>query len=80
MFRGDGDDIVKVDLDGKPAVVTFTCKSCQGNTVLQTNGDDLLLVNAIGSYAGTHLVDAMGDTPTDQADRDRRCGLDDLGS
>src|SRR5688500_4207478 len=32
-LTGTGDDVKKVDLKGVPAVVTFTCKACSGNTV-----------------------------------------------
>lgn len=63
-LTGTGDDIKKVDLKGLPAVVTFTCKDCSGNTVLETNGAEMLLVNTIGGYTGSHLVDTSTGSPT----------------
>lgn len=56
-FNGVGDDIVTIDLGGNPGVITFQCPTCSRNTVLQTNGRDSLLVNTIGAYQGSHLVD-----------------------
>jgi len=58
-FTGTGDDIVDVDLDFF-AVVGFTCSACDGNTVLESDGDGLL-VNSIGPYAGSHFIN-MKDT------------------
>ncbi len=63
-LTGTGDDVKKVDLKGVPAVVTFTCKACSGNTVLETNGAEMLLVNTTGAYAGSHLVDTSAGVPT----------------
>jgi TM2 domain-containing membrane protein YozV len=63
-LTGTGDDIKTVDLKGLPAVVTFTCKACSGNTVLETNGAEILLVNTTGAYAGSHLVDTSAGAPT----------------
>ncbi|GAA1267855.1 TM2 domain-containing protein [Arthrobacter pascens] len=56
-FAGTGDAIKKVDLQGMPALVTFTCKACTGNTVLETDGAEIMLVNTMGGYSGSHLVD-----------------------
>lgn len=56
-FRGTGDDIVKVNLGGKPAVIKFVCAGCSGNTSMTSNGDSALLVNVIGPYSGEHVVD-----------------------
>ena len=63
-LTGTGDDVKTVDLKGVPAVVTFTCKACSGNTVLETNGAEMLLVNTVGAYAGSHLVDTSPGVPT----------------
>lgn len=65
-YTGTGDDVVAVDFAGQPAVVAFECTGCTSNTVLNSNGSDSLLVNAIGPYSGTHIVDAMQGTPTTQ--------------
>ncbi|MBT2547768.1 TM2 domain-containing protein [Arthrobacter sp. ISL-65] len=66
-LTGTGDDVKTVDLKGVPAVVTFTCKACSGNTVLETNGHEMLLVNAVGAYAGSHLVDTSTAATTEFA-------------
>lgn len=60
-FTGVGDDILTIDLAGNPGLVTFQCAACQSNVVLKTNGRESLLVNTIGAYQGSHLVD-MRDT------------------
>lgn len=65
-LTGTGDDIKTVDLKGLPAVVTFTCSACSGNTVLETNGAEMLLVNTIGGYTGSHLVDTSAGTATSE--------------
>lgn len=54
-FQGSGDDIVDFEVD-KPAIVKFSCPSCSGNTVLETDGRDSLIVNEIGAYTGEHLI------------------------
>ncbi|MEN8585176.1 TM2 domain-containing protein [Burkholderia sp. RS01] len=63
-LAGTGDDIKTVDLKGLPAVVTLTCSACKGNTVLETNGAEMLLVNTVGGYTGSHLVDTSTGSPT----------------
>ncbi|WP_224093881.1 TM2 domain-containing protein [Arthrobacter sp. StoSoilB13] len=65
-FSGVGDDIVAASLSGAPAIVTFTCDPCSSNTVLKTNGRDSLLVNTIGSYTGTHIVDTSTGSTTSE--------------
>ncbi|GAA2199051.1 hypothetical protein [Sinomonas flava] len=55
--NGAGDDVFNIDLGGNPAIVMFDCPACSSNTVLQTNGRDSLLVNTIGAYKGSHLID-----------------------
>lgn len=54
-FRGSGDSVVKYEVD-VPAVVTFTCNNCSGNTTLETDGAESLMVNEIGAYSGSQLI------------------------
>jgi hypothetical protein len=65
-FTGTGDAIKSVDLQGLPALVTFTCKACSGETVLETDGAEIMLVNTVGGYAGSHLVDTSTGSVTSQ--------------
>jgi hypothetical protein len=37
----------------QPAFLTFDCPKCSSNVMVETNGFDSLLVNAIGKYHGT---------------------------
>jgi hypothetical protein len=52
---GSGDNVIPVSITG-PAVVSFWCGDCGSNTVLKTDGRESLLVNTIGVYSGSHLV------------------------
>jgi len=54
-FSGSGDTVIPIDIVG-PATVAFTCENCSGNIVVTADGTDPLLVNAIGAYSGTRLV------------------------
>ena len=54
-YSGDGDDVIDVSIT-EPAMVTFSCPECTRNTVLKTNGRESLLVNTIGSYSGSHVI------------------------
>ncbi len=63
-YAGKGDDVVKITKDAGPAIVTFDCARCSGNTVLQSDGADLLLVNTIDGYTGRRLIDAMDGSTT----------------
>lgn len=65
-FNGVGDDVVTAALSGAPAIVTFTCDPCSRNTILETNGRDSLLVNTIGSYTGTHIIDTSTGSTTSE--------------
>jgi hypothetical protein len=38
---------------GQPAFVTFDCPKCSSNVMVETDGFDVRLVNAIGKYHGT---------------------------
>ncbi len=64
-YTGTGDDVVTVakPADGA-AILTFKCPSCSENTVVKTNGEDSLLVNTIGSYSGSHLIDSSSGSNT----------------
>lgn len=62
-FTGSGDDFVDVTIDGA-ALIYFECTGCSGNVVVRSDGDESLLVNAIGSYAGTHLINIYDGTST----------------
>lgn len=64
-LTGTGNDVKTVDLGGLPAIITFTCEACTDNTVVKTNGTEGLLVNAIGAYTGSHLVDTDGTATTE---------------
>jgi hypothetical protein len=48
--------VVKVTYPGDVELVEFKCASCNGNTVLKSDGPNPLLVNAIGSYSGTRWL------------------------
>ena len=65
-FTGVGDDIKTASLSGAPGVVTFQCDGCSRNTILKTNGRESLLVNTIGDYVGTHLVDVADGSVTSE--------------
>lgn len=57
-FSGTGDNVETVNIAG-PAIAQFSCPGCTDNTVVQANGGtDPLLVNVIGAYTGTTLIDA----------------------
>lgn len=62
-FEGAGDDVVVVTKPAdKAALLTFSCSDCQHNVAVKTDYD--LLVNEIGSYSGTHLIDIHNDENT----------------
>lgn len=52
---GTGDNVIPVSITS-PAVISFWCGDCTSNTVLKTDGQESLLVNEIGTYSGSHLV------------------------
>ena len=68
VYQGSGDDVVTIQkpADG-PAIIAFECSNCSGNTVLKTNGAESLLVNTIGSYSGSHLIDVRSGSYTTEA-------------
>jgi TM2 domain-containing membrane protein YozV len=58
VYTGVGDDVVSIKkpYDGA-IIVAFECAGCTGNTIVETNGSESLLVNEIGPYSGRHLAD-----------------------
>ncbi|MDR6142377.1 hypothetical protein QE375_001931 [Microbacterium foliorum] len=54
-FTGAGDMVLDVNVT-EAAIVSFSCGDCSSNTVVKTNGRESLLVNTIGAYAGSHLI------------------------
>ncbi|TDL45278.1 hypothetical protein [Microbacterium oleivorans] len=61
---GTGDTVLDIDPFSDIAVVTFTCDSCSRNTTLTSDGDEGLLVNEIGSYTGSHLINIYDNSTT----------------
>lgn len=59
-FSGTGDDVVDIELSD-PAVITFSCPACERNVIVRSDNDyDTVVVNAIGSYSGKHVVNYRG--------------------
>ncbi|GAA4028766.1 hypothetical protein GCM10023063_08030 [Arthrobacter methylotrophus] len=46
--------------------MTFACPACDGSTALKTNGGDSLLVNTIGAYTGSRMVDTPNGSVTSE--------------
>lgn len=65
-LNGSGDDVVKISAVDGVAILKFDCPDCPGNVVLETNGSEGLLVNTIGSYTGTHLINVGDGSITSQ--------------
>ncbi|GAA4539998.1 hypothetical protein GCM10023192_44060 [Amycolatopsis samaneae] len=54
---GKGNASVPISWPGdQPGFVTFECPNCVSNVFVNTDGDEYSLVNAIGSYRGTHWI------------------------
>ncbi|MFD9892272.1 hypothetical protein ACFWY9_23255 [Amycolatopsis sp. NPDC059027] len=54
---GKGDATVPISWPSdQPGFVTFECPKCVSNVFVNTDGDEISLVNAIGSYRGTHWI------------------------
>jgi hypothetical protein len=64
VYTGKGDDVVKIDKAAGPAILTFSCAKCSGNTIVQSDGADPLLVNTIGSYSGKKAIDVTDGSTT----------------
>lgn len=60
---GKGDDVITIDRSGVK-IVKFDCPRCSGNTILETDGAESLLVNTIGKYSGKHWVDVRDGSVT----------------
>lgn len=54
--RGRGDDVITTNWPAQAGVVTFKCAECSGNTVVQSDGPESLLINTIGPYEGTRWI------------------------
>lgn len=68
VYTGTGDDVVDIQKpDNTTAIASFECTNCTENTVLKINGAEGLLVNTIGAYSGSHLIDAHDGSNTSQA-------------
>lgn len=63
-YTGKGDDVVQVDVHDL-GVVIFECPGCTGSVVLKSDGDDVVLVNAIGAYTGKHWINYRGGTTSE---------------
>lgn len=63
-FSGSGDMVQEVGEVTDLAIVTFACPSCSSNTVLKSNGEEGLLVNTIGSYKGSHVINVYDNSMT----------------
>lgn len=65
IVHGTGDDVIQVTRPQSP-IVEFDCPSCTGNTILESNGFNSLLVNTIGSYTGKRWLDIRDTSNTTQ--------------
>ncbi len=66
VYRGTGDNVVKIDKPDGVAVMAFSCPKCTSNTIVQTDGADLVVVNTIGAYTGKREIDADTGSVTTQ--------------
>lgn len=64
-FTGSGDMVIDVNVT-EPAIVAFICGDCARNTVVKTNGRESLLVNTIGAYSGSNLINLSEGSVTTQ--------------
>jgi hypothetical protein len=64
VYTGKGDNVLKIDKAAGPAVMTFSCAKCSGNTIVQSDGAESLLVNTIGSYTGKRALDVSDGSTT----------------
>ncbi len=66
-YKGRGDSVVKIRKPGDgtgPALVSITASGSGNFAVQAKGGEDQLLVNVIGSYTGTVLLDPNDDSET----------------
>lgn len=54
--EGVGDDVVVTNWPARPGIVTFACRAQGGNVAVETDGNESVLVNTIGSYHGTRWI------------------------
>ncbi|CAN5160771.1 hypothetical protein BH09PAT3_BH09PAT3_7140 [soil metagenome] len=68
VYTGTGDDVITIEKPANSAaILKFECPSCTRNTSVKTNGADSLLVNTVGTYSGSHLIDSSEGSNTTQA-------------
>lgn len=65
-YSGTGDDVVRLDKPTGAAIMTFSCPRCTSNTIVNGDGSNYGLVNAIGPYSGRRWIDERGNTLTTQ--------------
>ncbi|GLY66537.1 hypothetical protein [Amycolatopsis taiwanensis] len=63
-YAGAGNDVVVTDWPARPGIVTFECRVPGGNVAVETDGNEPVLVNAIGSYRGSRWINIHEDTRT----------------
>lgn len=63
-FTGRGDDVVAIHRPAGLKIIRFDCPHCDGNTEVQTNGEDGLLVNTVGPYSGQQWADTVSASNT----------------
>jgi hypothetical protein len=60
---GKGNGEFTIEWPDRIGFVTFECPKCSANVMVNTDGSDSLLVNAIGPYKGTHWVNSRDGRP-----------------
>jgi hypothetical protein len=58
---GENDAIIPLDLEGEPAVFTFSCPACEGAVTVESDGASSTLVDGEGPWQGEYLLDADTD-------------------
>lgn len=61
---GAGDDVVVTHWPARPGIVTFECRVPGGNVAVETDGNEPVLVNTIGSYRGSRWINIHEATRT----------------
>lgn len=57
FYAGRANAVVSITKDPGPAIVTFECDRCTGNTVVKSDGPESVLVDAVGGYSGRRPID-----------------------
>jgi hypothetical protein len=65
-FSGTGDDVVDVGQFTDLGVMIFECASCSSNTVVESDGPEIGLVNEIGPYSGKRWINLSNNSMTTQ--------------